>query len=72
MSEPRTHAAAATAADFTEHWRTVSKYCRSKTLDNNKTAKQAGDTTASVMCKGEDADQVKKKIMHDLLLQMFK
>ncbi|XP_053189119.1 ewing's tumor-associated antigen 1-like [Scomber japonicus] len=57
MSEPRTHAAATAAADFTEHWRTVSKYCRSKTLDNNKTAKQAGDTTASAMCKDLQSPQ---------------
>ncbi|KAM7385309.1 hypothetical protein PAMP_001397 [Pampus punctatissimus] len=51
MSEPRKP-----AAQFNEHWRTVSKLCLSKTQDNN-TGKQAGDTTASVMCKDLQSPQ---------------
>lgn len=52
MSERRTQ-----AADFTEHWRTVSKLCRNKTQDN-KTGKQACDTTTtSVMCKDLQSPQ---------------
>ncbi|KAM7408367.1 hypothetical protein PAMA_002197 [Pampus argenteus] len=44
------------AAEINEHRRTVSKLCPSKTQDN-KTGKQAGDTTASVMCKDLQSPQ---------------